>query len=362
MAADEMETDVLVLGAGSAGLYALPEIKKAGKRFLMANGGPMGTTCARVGCMPSKVLIQAAEDLHRKGALAGEGIRGGGALAGDPALAMEHVREIRDTLVGRLLDKTVPKLGDRLLEGYGRFREPGLVELEDGRRIRAGATVIAAGSRPVVPGPWKEAFGDRLLTTDTLFEQETLPRRMAVLGLGAIGLEMGQALARLGIEVVGVDMLETIGGLQDPEVNRVAVDAVSAEFPCWLGAKAELEEAGDGGITVRAGSNEAVVDKVLVCLGRRPNTDTLDLPALGLDLDDRGMPGWNPETGQVADLPVFIAGDVNGHRAFLHEAGIEGRIAGWNAARWPEAPTRFERPPTLAVTFCDPNVAQVGES
>lgn len=351
---------VAVLGAGSAGIYALGQIRRRTDDFVIIDGGTLGTTCSRVGCMPSKALIQVADDLHRGSVIDKEGIRGGASLSLDVPAALAHVREIRDSLVGRLLDRFLPGVGERLIRANAEFVAPNVVRAGD-EEIEAEAFVIAVGSRPVVPQAWRQ-FGERVLTTDEVFEQTDLPPKMGVLGLGAIGLELGQALHRFGIEVTGVDLLTTIGGLRDPEVSDHAERLIGAELPMWLGAPAELEEAEDGRLRVRAGERQTVVDKVLVSLGRRPNLDRLALERAGVAVDAHGLPEVDPETMRIGERALFIAGDADGLRPVLHEAGDEGRIAGYNAARtvMGEPPVRFVRKPEMGIVFCDPNIAVIG--
>ncbi len=347
-----------VIGAGSAGLFSLGNLRKQTSDFVLINSGHLGTTCARVGCMPSKVLIQAAEDYHHRQNMAVQGIGGGGHLSVDMPQVLEHVRRQRDIFVGGVMGNFNKGPVKKLVKGEARFIAPGVVRVND-EEIEAEAFILAVGSRPVVPESWKR-FGDRILTTDSLFEQQDLPGSMAVLGLGAIGLEMGQSLARLGIDMVGVDMLETIGGLQDEAVRDEAIRLIGSEFPLWLGAPAELDEAADGRLRVRAGDHETVVDKVLVALGRRHNLDRLDLPAAGVTLDERGLPEIDPATMRIAGTRMFVAGDANADRPLLHEAGDEGRIAGYNALR--EEPRAFARKVPMAIAFSDPNIAAIGAS
>ncbi|HFQ15659.1 MAG TPA: dihydrolipoyl dehydrogenase, partial [Rhodobacteraceae bacterium] len=332
--------------------------RKQTNDFVIVNSGYLGTTCARVGCMPSKVLIQAAEDFHHRRHMDVQGIGGGGDLTVDIPRVLEHVRRQRDIFVGGVMGNFNKGPAKKLIEGEARFIAPGVIRVND-EEIEAEAFILAVGSRPVVPEGWRR-FGDRILTTDSLFEQQDLPGTMAVLGLGAIGLEMGQSLARLGIDVVGVDMLETIGGLQDEAVRDEAIRLIGAEFPLWLGAPAELDEAADGRLVVRAGGRETTVDKVLVALGRRHNLDRLDLAAAGVALDERGLPEIDPLTMRIAGTRLFVAGDANANRPLLHEAGDEGRIAGYNALR--EEPRAFRRKVPLAIAFSDPNIAAVGAS
>jgi dihydrolipoamide dehydrogenase len=352
---EEKNVDVAIIGSGSAGLYALSQVRRTDRSFVLINGGEPGTTCARVGCMPSKAMIQVAEDIHRRMVYNRYGIAGHEDIRIDLPEAMEYVRDLRDTFVDRVLSSSTDELGEEFVEGYARFLEPDLLEVE-GQRIRASRIIIATGSSPVVPEEWR-GFGERIVTTDTLFEQEALPETMAVIGLGVIGLEMGQSLHRMGIGVTGIDAFEGIGGLQDPEVSKAAVDALGKEFPIWLGHVPEIVEEG-AKLRVTAGEHSVVVDKVLCSIGRRPNVDNLGLENIGIELDERGIPVHDRNTMQVGGHPIFIAGDVTGERMVLHEAGDEGRIAGYNAAQGEVA--AFRRKVPLTINFCDPNICTVG--
>ena len=353
---NEKHVDVAIIGSGSAGLYALGKVRPSGKRFVLINGGELGTTCARVGCMPSKAMIQAAEDYHRRGILGRYGVAGHEELELDTEEAMEHVRDLRDTFVDRVLSNSTDKMSEQMfVQGYARFVDPHTLEV-DGLRIHAEKIIIATGTRPLVPKPW-QAFGDRILTTDQIFEQEQLPASMAVIGLGVIGLEIGQSLARLGVEVTGFDMLETVGGLDDPDVAKAAIEAIGKDFPMHLGAAAEIGEE-NGKLRVSAGGHSVLVDKVLASLGRIPNLDNMAIENAGIELGRHGVPAFNPNTMQVGDSHIFLAGDITGDRALLHEAGDEGRIAGHNATS--DEISAFRRKVPLSINFCDPNICHVG--
>ncbi|WP_291993645.1 dihydrolipoyl dehydrogenase [Candidatus Accumulibacter sp. ACC003] len=347
--------DVIIIGAGSAGLAALREVRKRTESFLLINDGHYGTTCARVGCMPSKALIEAASAFHRRHSFEAFGIRGGSGLSVDVPAVLRRVRALRDDFVGGTLQAT-DELGERNLPGRARLLDPQTVEV-DGRRYRARRIVIATGSQPVLPAPWR-AFGERIVTTDSLFELATLPRRMAVIGLGAIGVEIAQALSRLGVEVTGFGSNPLLAGISDEVVDQELRQLLQREFSLHTGASAELTDAPDG-VEVRSGALRVVVDQVIAAIGRRPNIEGIGLETLGVELDARGMPPVNPNTQQIADLPVFLAGDANGRAALLHEAADEGHIAGINAMA---AERRcFRRRTPLAIVFADPNVAVVGQ-
>lgn len=346
--------DVIILGAGSAGLAALREVRKRTDHWRIVNDGPWGTTCARVGCMPSKMLIEAANAYHARRALHTFGIEGADALRVDLPAVLRRVRALRDDFVAGTLAAT--DAGERAISGHARLLDAQRVEV-NGQVHTARRIIIATGSRPIVPEDWL-AFGDRILTTDTLFEQPTLGPRVAVIGLGPLGVEIAQALARLGVEVMAFATGESVAGLSDPAINDALLARLKDEFIVNVGDKAELREVA-GGIQVTNGSATVVVDQVVAAMGRRPNLEHLGLDTLGVALDDKGRPPIDPCTLQVGDLPVFIAGDADGDRPLLHEAADEGHIAGLNALA--PTPRGFARRTPLAITFSQPHAAVVGQ-
>ena len=140
----EREVEVAIIGSGSAGLYALGKVKPSGKSFVLINGGEAGTTCARVGCMPSKAIIQVAEDYHRRAIFDRYGIEGHGDMTIDTIEAMEHVQDLRDMFVERVISNSTDRMPEGMfVEGYARFVEPNLLEVDGGERIRADKVIIA---------------------------------------------------------------------------------------------------------------------------------------------------------------------------------------------------------------------------
>ncbi|QAU34515.1 dihydrolipoyl dehydrogenase [Janthinobacterium sp. 17J80-10] len=360
--AKELQTDVAIIGAGSAGLYALREVRRAHQDFVLIDCGPLGTTCARVGCMPSKVALHAGAQWAARKDFAAIGVSGMEQLRIDLRLTWEALRRHRDRFTASAADKARSTAGEKLLDGRARFLEPTLLEVAcpgGATLVRARSVVIASGSRPVMPD-WLEPVRSRTISTDALYELDILPASIGILGLGAIGLEMGLALARLGVRVVGADLASTVGGIIDPVIAERAFERFGKELPLWLGEKTSVEPHGNG-VMLRAGDREAKVEMLLAALGRRPNVDGLNLAAAGFALDEQGIPAFDPETMQIGDLPVFIAGDANSDRPLMHEAADEGSIAGYNAAHGISGtPVRFQRKVPLAIAFCDPDVASVG--
>lgn len=356
-----INVDVAIIGAGTAGLYALREVRRANKSFALIDSGPLGTTCARVGCMPSKVALHIAEFWHAQKQFSQYGISGAEHLRLDGAKAWQALRDKRDMFAGRASGSAQRGAGEHLIMGRARFLKPTVLEVEqaDGtQQVHAKSVIIAAGSRPVMPS-FLQPFAEHCMSTDDFFEMQQLPKSIGILGLGAIGLEMGLALSRLGVEVHGADMAHTVGGITDPEISSQALAEFSQEMQLYLGSPAELAPA-DTGVVLKSGDTQVQVDKVLVALGRRPNTDQLNLAEAGFQLDERGQPLFNPQTMQVGEHPVFIVGDINGERALMHEAADEGAMAGYNAAR--NSTVAFKRKTPIAIAFTNPDIISVGAS
>jgi dihydrolipoyl dehydrogenase len=352
------EVEVAIIGAGSAGLYCMGQIKRYTDNFVIIDGGELGTTCARVGCMPSKVLIQVAEDFHRRTIFDREGIEGEENLSINEEDAMEHVQDLRDTFVDQTLSNSIDLLPpEKLIESNVHFLDANTLETDDGYKIKASKIIIATGSSPVIPAAWN-AFTDKILTSDEIFELETLPESVAVIGLGVIGLEIGQSLNRLGVKVTGIDQQNVICGLEDAEVNKTAIETISRELPLWLGEAAEITPLENGKLQVSAGDKTVEVEKIFASMGRKPNLDKLNLESTGLELAMNGVPVYNPHTMQLGNSNIYIAGDCNGHKPILHEAGFESRVAGYNIMQ--DSPTEFKLKTPLAITFCEPNIVTVG--
>ncbi len=217
------KVDVVIIGAGSAGLSALREVKKETSNYLLVDRGVLGTKCARVGCMPSKALLYAARDFSRRKFYERMGISGCEDVNVNIARLLGYVREVRDGFADSMVDVTKNLAGDNLRIARAKIIGEGKVKVDDDV-IECKSIILAAGSSPKVPGKWMEKFGDKILTSDNIFEQEDLPRRIALIGLGTIGLEIGQSLSRLGVEIAGFDMKDVVGNITDPDINLKAIE------------------------------------------------------------------------------------------------------------------------------------------
>jgi len=346
-----------IIGTGTSGLTALNAVRDETDSFVIINGGPLGTTCARVGCMPSKTLIQSANQYHKRTLFSEFGLKGADFLSVDDMAVLKRVRRLRDRFTGGVQSRTTDTLEDhQFIEGFAKFIGPNQLEI-NGEIIEAERIIIATGSRPVVPESWL-VLGNKLITSDEIFELESLPKRVAVIGLGIIGLELGQALSRLGVEVIGFEKQKTLGGLSCPAVVDEAIKILSNEFPIHLGVAAELEDTA-AGVRVKVDGLSFEVDVILASLGRRPNIDHLDLEVAGIKLNEQGMPVFDANTMQIQDLPIFIAGDASGFRPILHEAAYEGKIAVLNAMAFPKVQA-YRRKTSLGIAFSDPEIGFFG--
>ncbi|MBW9105465.1 dihydrolipoyl dehydrogenase [Paraburkholderia phenoliruptrix] len=357
-----IRTDVAVIGAGTAGLSAYRSAKAEGRTAVIIEGGEYGTTCARVGCMPSKLLIAAAEAAHAANHAGAFGVRVEGVRV-DGKTVMDRVRSERDRFVGFVVDGVHALPEEDRLVGHVRFIDDRLLQVGGDTLVRAASVVIATGSTPVIPDVLR-GVGERVIVNDDVFAWQTLPRSVAVVGPGVIGLELGQALARLGVEVSVFGARGGVGPLTDPVVVEEARSTFAQEFHFEPQGTLEAATAVEGGVQIRyARADGSYVERtyeyVLAAAGRRPNVADLGLENTSLALDSHGVPHFSRDTLQAGEHPVFIAGDANGILPLLHEAADEGRAAGRNAALYPDVVPLVRRAP-LAIVFSDPQIAMIG--
>lgn len=359
----ELDYDVAVIGAGTAGLFARRAAAEAGARTVLIEGGEGGTTCVRCGCIPSK-LILAAADAARAARSAGVfGVRTGEVSIDGPAV-MRRLHAVRADFLASITRKWDGLAPHEKLHGWARFTGPGELAVGDDVRLRARAVVLAVGGAPQVAEALKPA-GELVLTNQSVFELEDLPSSMAVVGAGPVGIELAVAFARLGVRVTVFDKSHAPGALRDEAVAACARELLGAEVEMVLGV--EVSARADGAEAVvswRGGdgrSNEARFARVLAASGRSANLERLSLNLSGAPLDQDGAPVVDPSTLRCGDAPVFVAGDARGDLPVLHQARAEGEAAG-RAAAFPQARPLRRRVPLLAITFTDPDLASVGDA
>lgn len=363
---DTATADVAIIGAGTAGMAAYRAALRHTDRVVLVESHVYGTTCARVGCMPSKLLIAAAEAAHSARHAGRFGVHVP-RIEVDGRAVMARVRSERDRFVGFVVDTVEQWPASHRWLGHARFVDTNTLVVAGpagSRRLQADRIVIATGSRPAVPPAWHAALGDRLIVNDDVFGWTDLPRSVAVVGTGVVGLELAQALHRLGVRVRLYGRGRRIGPLTHPSLQALAGQVFGDELPLTLDVR-ELQPRRDGdAVALRTELSDGTVQEerfefLLAATGRSPNVDRLGLEHAALPLDTRGVPVFDPRTGQIGSSAVFMAGDAAADRALLHEAADEGRIAGDNAGRWPDVRPRPRRAP-LAVVFSEPQIALAG--
>lgn len=336
--------DAAVIGAGTAGHNAYRQISKVTDNVVIINEGIWSTTCTTMGCMPSKLLIAAANRAYHANHSEEFGVEGNATINGKQV--MKRVQEERDRFASFALENVESWDDNHKIYGRAVFSESGLIEAHtadgDIQYIQADHVIIATGSKPFVPEGWKVALGDTMITSDTIFELPDLPKSMAVIGAGAIGLELAQAMSRLGVEVAIFNRAESVGGQKDEAINQKAIGCFSKELDLRLNSridKVSREEVNGKGQAIinytdaEGNSKTWQGEKVLVATGRRNTLHTLGLEHVGVQLDDKNRPlKLDKITGEIKDTNVYIVGDANAYLPLLHVSSNEGYLSGKEVA------------------------------
>ena len=359
----QIQADVVVIGGGTAGMGAFRNARLHTDNVYLIESHVFGTTCARVGCMPSKLLIAAAEARHHALHTDPFGIHlDKSSIVVNGEEVMRRVKSERDRFVGFVVEDVEAWPADKRIMGEAKFIDEHTIQIDDHTQIQADRIVIATGSRPVILPQW-QALGDKVIINDDVFSWDTLPQSVAVFGPGVIGLELGQALSRLGVEVKIFGVGGMLGGISDPVVLAEAKAVFSEELDLHLDAQTEVKLNADGKVEVQWTENGEsgvyTADYLLAAVGRRPNVDRLGLENLTIQLDARGVPVAHPFTMQTSIPHIFIAGDASNQLPLLHEASDQGKIAGENAGTYPVIHKGLRRSP-IGVVFTNPQIASIG--
>jgi dihydrolipoamide dehydrogenase len=349
-------TDILVIGGGPGGYTAALRAAAAGKSVTLVERGRLGGVCLNVGCIPSKALIHVAETA----ALPAEASAFGVDLTA--SVDMTRVQRWIGEVVGRLtggVDALLRSAGVTVVTGTARFATARRVAVwqdgDDARFYEFGAAIVATGSRPVeLPGlPFD---GRRVLHSTAALALDHVPERLAVVGGGYIGLELGTAFAKLGAQVTLVEMTARLLPGMDAGLARVVERALRARgVDVRLETKALGTDGADLVVEGSAGEARVPADTVIVAVGRRPNTSDLGLAQVGVTLDGHGLVVVDP--ARRAARGVYAIGDITPGPALAHKATAEAEAAALAATGRPSA---FDPATIPAVVFSDPEVATVG--
>ena len=310
-----MDFNVVVIGGGAAGLGAARSANWEGARVALVSDAPLGGDCTWTGCVPSKSLIEASRD------------------GSTWEQALERIEDVSKR-VGATEDfATLRHEGVSVFEDRARFVGAKTIELTDGRRISGDHVMIATGSRAGVP-PVAGLADTPFRTNESFWEPRPLPGSMIIVGAGAIGCELGEALARFGTKVTLVEYGPRILGPFEPDAAAL-VDENLRTLGVDVITNARTSAISHDGARFRAELEDGTVfeaDELLVAAGRKPNTERLGLDAAGVATNDRGY----IETDKYLRTNVkgvFAVGDINGKHMLSHAADEMGRIAAWTALR-----------------------------
>lgn len=335
-----MQFDLVVIGGGAAGLAAARAGRRRDVTVALVSSGPLGGDCTFYGCVPSKTLIESARqglDFTAAGGRVHATVKRIAATENADALRRERIE---------------------VIEASARLAGPGQLDVA-GSGLHYRRLVIATGSVPAMP-PIEGIGNVGALTNETIFDLTTQPASLLIIGGGPIGVELGQAFARLGTAVTIVEAAERLIAREEPEASTVIAAALRADgVDIRTGRQISSLAGTPGAVTARLLDGTTIkAEQLLVAVGRRPQTSGLDLQAAGVRLDERGHIITDTHLKTTA-RGIYAAGDVTGRALFTHAADEMGRIAANNALSritW----RRFLQHAIPAVTYTSPEVARVG--
>ncbi|AHC16707.1 dihydrolipoyl dehydrogenase family protein [Salinispira pacifica] len=350
-----MKTDFLVIGAGSGGITAAVTAAGFGKKVLLVDKNLPGGECTWSGCVPSKALIHQAHVSH----IASQQVPG---FKPDTRKAMAHVHDVRNTVYSHESPEALADMNIEFLQGHARFIDPHTVEVGE-NRIQASRIIVASGSSAFIP-PVKGLTGLPYLTNENMFELEDLPDSMIVLGGGPIGIELAQALNRLGVRVELVEMAERILPREEAEFALPLSGKLETEgVKIHAGTRAVSAEQTSSGVrlTCQNAANEELsleAEHILVAVGRTANAEHLNLEAARVEYTPKGI-SVNRKM-QTSQKHIYAIGDVVGPWLFSHMANTQGIQAVQNAILPWKRNVSSETP--VWVTYTEPELARAGMS
>ena len=354
--------DIIIIGAGTAGIAAYKEAIKHTQNILIINDGPWDTTCARVGCMPSKVLISSANRMHDIQHAAEVALKIEANI--NTINVMPHVRELRDRFTAATLKDVNSWEASHKISGHASFINANTVQVNNST-YQAKSFIIAVGSTPSFNTQWKSALKDRLITSDDIFELPELPKSLAVIGSGVIAIELAQAMHRLGVKTTLFARSRKVGTLTSPNLQMLAQKELQAELDIKFEVLPKKVESSQSGVEITYEENGSeyllIADYVLSATGRDSNLQHLKLENINNAFTDlRNLP-VDDQTKQLLHYPIFIIGDAKTTTPIQHEAAHEGKAAIHNALNFPEIQSIKMLTP-LGIVFSSPEMATVGQS
>lgn len=363
--------DLIVIGGGSAGLVAAGGAAILGARVALVEKNLLGGDCLYTGCVPSKTLIKSARYAHlmRQGETFGFQKSEPRFLNDSFASITGRVQRVIKQIEPHDSPEVFEKMGVEVIFGSPKFLNPNEIEVslkdkpDEKRVLRAKRFCIATGSRPMAP-PIEGLAETGFITNEEAFNLQQLPKRLVILGGGAIGVELGQAFARLGSKVTIVEAADRILPKEDPKISAAMADILRAEGVVLRPQMhpVRVRRSPQNSIIVALNATEKTeeieCDQILCATGRKANTDGLDLEKADVAYDIHRI--VTDQYLRTSARHIFAAGDVTGHFQFTHMADHEAQIVIQNAfVPWPfKKQTDFRVVPWA--TFTDPEAARVG--
>lgn len=354
--------DIIIIGAGTAGISAYKEAIKHTSNILIINDGPWDTTCARVGCMPSKVLISTANRMHDIQYADEVGLTVQSDI--DTSQVMQHVRNLRDRFTNATLQDVSGWNSAHKINGQTKFINTNTIEVND-QAYSAKSFIIAVGSTPNYEVTWKKEIGNKLITSDEIFELKSLPKSIAVIGSGVIAIELAQAMQRLGVETTVFARSRKVGVLSSPKLQQIAQTELSKELNIKFEILPNSVKNTENGVELNYIENnetkQLFVEYLLAATGRQSNLKTLNLENIDPSFSDLKKLPVNNETKQLANLPIFIIGDAFTQTPLQHEAAHEGKLVISSCLNFPQVINLTSLIP-LGIVFSNPEMAMVGHN
>jgi pyruvate/2-oxoglutarate dehydrogenase complex dihydrolipoamide dehydrogenase (E3) component len=353
----KLTCDLAVIGAGSGGLSVAAGAAQLGLKVVLFEKGEMGGDCLNTGCVPSKALIAAAKAAHQMRTAGRFGVGAAEPRVDWPAV-QAHIRGVIETIAPIDSQDRFEGLGCTVIREAARFTGPRTLESAS-VSVRARRIVVAAGGRAALPGIPGLADIAAPLTNENIFAIAELPASLLILGAGPIGVELGQAFARLGVKVTileaGTPLARFDAELTAPVLAGLKAEGVDLRIGATVTGLARAE--GGAGVRAKLSSGETVTaDRLLLAAGRKPNTEGLNLEAAGVAYDGRGI--RTDERLRTSNPAVFAVGDIAGRDQLTHAAG-------WHASVFVRT-TLFRAPGGVdavampAGVYTDPELAQIG--
>jgi dihydrolipoamide dehydrogenase len=354
-------TQLVVIGAGPGGYVAAIRAAQMGQEVTLIEKDLLGGICLNWGCIPSKAMIEVAGLKHQLARASEMGL-----VTKDVSLDMTKLHAWKDGIVAKLrkgIDGLLSKNGVDVIQGKATFTEPGKISVESReglQRFEYENAILATGSRPIeLPGiPFDDEV---IIDSDKALSLEKIPGRFLVVGAGSVGIEMGMVYNKLGSQVTMIEALEKLLPMIDPEISRVLEKSLSRSgVSLKLGSlvKKIIRRDSIAEVTFTEAGQEKTMeaDKVLVAVGRRPNTENIGLDKLGLSTDQKGFIKVN-EKMETEVKGVYAIGDIVEGPMLAHRASHMGKVAAEVIAGLPAA---FDNLAIPGVIFSDPEIATVG--